>query len=65
MMPRLSPRQLTILGLLADGMTSQQVAEALFMHRVTVERHITEARFKLDARNRTQAVAKAIRNGLI
>lgn len=60
-----SPREREVLGLLANGSTTEEVARALFISRETVRVHLRNAVAKLHAKSRTQAVANAIREGLI
>lgn len=60
----LSSRELDVLRLMADGMTNQQIAEALFISPRTVHGHAANILGKLDLTTRTGAVAYAIRNGL-
>lgn len=57
--------ELRILNLMADGATNQAIADQLFVSEVTVKKKIQEILSKLQADNRTQAVALAIRRGLI
>lgn len=61
--PVLTPRELQCLGLLADGLRSEQIAYELKVARVTVDFHISNAKTKLKAITREQAVALAIRRG--
>jgi predicted ATPase/DNA-binding CsgD family transcriptional regulator len=60
----LSPRELEVLRLMADGHTDQQIADALFISRRTVTNHTSSVLGKLDVTSRTAAVAYAIRRGL-
>jgi predicted ATPase/DNA-binding NarL/FixJ family response regulator len=60
----LSPRELEVLRLLADGLTNQEIADAIFVSRRTVATHVDHILTKLDVRSRTAAVAYAIRHGL-
>lgn len=55
----LTPRELEVLRLLADGLTNAQVAKALVIAPGTVRAHTASIYGKLDAANRTQAVARA------
>lgn len=57
----LSPRELQILNLLADGFTGEAIAQKLFLSPETVRTHIRNATGKLGARTRVQAVALAVR----
>ena len=63
--PRLSPRERQVLGLLAEGHTSAETAAALGIGEETVQTHVRRAMTKLSARTRTQAVAIALRLGLL
>ena len=60
----LSPRELEVLRLMADGRTNQEIADELFLSLRTVTTHITAILGKLGLPSRTAAVAYAIRNGL-
>jgi DNA-binding NarL/FixJ family response regulator len=60
-----TPRQRQILGLLAEGMTVQQIASRLDISPRTVERHITALYRALGTSSRLHAVAKAATAGLI
>jgi DNA-binding NarL/FixJ family response regulator len=57
----LSPRESEILSLLADGLTGEQIAQRLVLSPETIRTHIRNAMEKLDARTRTEAVVKALR----
>jgi DNA-binding NarL/FixJ family response regulator len=61
----LSDREREILGLLAEGVPSGDIAKRLFLSTETVRTHVRNAMRKLDADTRTQAVAMAIRERLI
>jgi DNA-binding CsgD family transcriptional regulator len=61
----LSPRELAVLRLASTGAQSLEVAKALDIGAETVRSHLKKAQTKLGARNRTQAVAEALRQGLI
>ena len=58
-------RELQVLGCLARGMRSPQVAEELGISVETVKTHLRLVRPKLGARNSTHAVAIAWRAGMI
>ena len=62
---RLTPRELAVLRLVAAGAQSSEVARALGIGEETVRSHLKKAQTKLGARNRTQAVAEALRQNLI
>jgi LuxR family maltose regulon positive regulatory protein len=55
----LSARELEVLGLLADGKSNQAIAAELVISLDTVKRHVSHVLGKLQAANRTQAVARA------
>jgi two-component system response regulator DevR len=56
----LSSREAEILGMLAEGLTGEQIAKRLVLSPETVRTHIRNAMEKLDASTRTAAVVKAI-----
>jgi predicted ATPase/DNA-binding CsgD family transcriptional regulator len=60
----LSPRELEVLLLMADGLSNQQISDALYVSLRTTATHVTSILAKLDMPSRTAAVAFAIRNGL-
>jgi two-component system response regulator DegU len=61
----LTPRQLEILSLVAQGRTNRQVGEELGISERTVRNHMAAILRKLHSRDRTQAVVFAIANGWI
>jgi two-component system, NarL family, response regulator len=63
--PTLTKREREILRLLADGNSYDQVAKELFISPETVRTHVGNAVQKLGVRTRMQAVATALRRGLI
>jgi DNA-binding CsgD family transcriptional regulator len=62
---RITPRELAVLRLVATGRQTAEIATALQLGEETVRSHLKKAQGKLGARNRTQAVAEAIRQQLI
>jgi DNA-binding CsgD family transcriptional regulator len=56
----LSPRQREVLGLLAQGKTNREIAEALVLSERTVQRHVADTYAKIGARNRAEATAFAL-----
>jgi DNA-binding CsgD family transcriptional regulator len=61
----LTPREIEVLRLGADGATSEEIATTLHLTEHTVKSHLKRILGKLGARNRTHAVAVALRSGLI
>lgn len=61
----LTEREVKVLELLADGMDTAEVGRRLFYSERTVKNIIHDVTSRLDLRNRTHAVAYAIREGLI
>lgn len=61
----LSPEDLRVLELAAGGASNREIGQAMFWSERTVKRRLEEIVARLQARNRTQAVAEAIRRGLI
>lgn len=57
---RLTPRELSILRLIAGGYSNKEIARVLTISDGTVKNHITDILEKLNARDRTHAVLKAI-----
>lgn len=51
----LTPRQLEILRLVADGMTNSQIAQNLYLSEFTIKQHLRSAFKTLGVRNRTEA----------
>jgi DNA-binding NarL/FixJ family response regulator len=61
----LTPRELEVLQLMARGMTNRQIARRLAISEHTVKFHAGAVLGKLNARSRTEAVARAISVGWI
>lgn len=61
----LSPREVDILRLVAQGLNDAQIAERLFLSPHTVHRHVANIRTKLRVASRAAAVAHATRHGLL
>jgi DNA-binding NarL/FixJ family response regulator len=61
----LSPREEEVLQLFADGHSTPEVAQRLYISAKTVKNHLASIYEKLDARDRTQAVLTAVRMGII
>src|SRR4051794_7269648 len=58
-------REVEVLQLIADGCSTPEVAEKLFISQKTVKNHLASIYQKLDARDRTQAVLQAVRMGIV
>lgn len=61
----LSERELQILRLLAGGFSNKEIARAIFLAEGTVRNHVSNLLAKLDCRDRTQAVLKAINLAIV
>lgn len=61
----LTPRELQVLELVADGLPNKAIAAALGVSDETVKFHLTSVFGKLGASNRTDAVRLALRRGLV
>ncbi len=61
----LTPREIEILNLLVEGIDTQQIAEKLFISIETVRNHIRHIYEKLQVHSKSQAVVKAIKEGII
>ncbi len=63
--PTLTGRELEVLGLVADGKTSRQIGDLLYISENTVKNHIRNILDKLGLHSRNEAVLYAIRENLI
>ena len=61
----LTRREVEVLQMLANGASSGDVAKKLFISGKTVKNHLAHIYSKLGATSRTQAVAKAVRLGIV
>ncbi len=61
----LTPRESEVVKLVAEGMTTREIAEALFISPKTVERHRANVLEKLGMRDRVDLTRYAIRRGLV
>ena len=61
----LSPREIEVLGMLAEGVSNKVIAYRLGISEHTVKFHVTSIMTKLNAGSRTEAVTLGIRQGLI
>jgi DNA-binding NarL/FixJ family response regulator len=63
--PIISKREEEVLQLVADGLSTSEVAGKLYISIKTVKNHLASIYEKLDSRDRTQAVLRAVRMGII
>ncbi|NGO14447.1 response regulator transcription factor [Streptomyces sp. HC44] len=61
----LTPRELEVLCLIADGLSNSEIAGALLISQETVKTFVSRILTKLDFRDRVQAVVYAYRQGLV
>ena len=61
----LSPRQMEVLRLVADGLRNKEIADRLVLSERTVEHHVAAVLRGLGVRTRTEATADAVRRGLV
>ena len=61
----LTPREREVLFCLQRGESNKQIARVLDIQETTVKLHLRSLALKLEARNRTEVVVKAIQSGLI
>ncbi|WP_176371328.1 response regulator transcription factor [Litchfieldia alkalitelluris] len=61
----LSRREIEVLKLMAEGASTTEAAHELSLSEYTVRDYISTVMQKMEARNRTEAVARAIRQGII
>jgi DNA-binding NarL/FixJ family response regulator len=61
----LTPRELEVIELLADGLSNKTIAARLGISDQTVKFHVAAICGKLGAANRTDAVRRAIRRGIV
>jgi NarL family two-component system response regulator LiaR len=60
----LTEREVEVLGLVAQGLSNQEIAEELVISEPTVRTHVSNILSKLHLANRTQAALYALREGL-
>ena len=63
--PSLSPRELEVLRLVADGRSNPEIARVLYIGEATVKTHLLHVFEKLEVNDRTRAVTRAMELGLL
>jgi DNA-binding NarL/FixJ family response regulator len=61
----LTPRELEVIALLAEGLPNKAIAARLNISDQTVKFHVASIYGKLGAANRTDAVRRALRRGIV
>jgi DNA-binding NarL/FixJ family response regulator len=59
----LSPREVQIVGLIADGLNNAQIGARLYLAEDTIKTHVTRVLARMEAVNRAHAVALAYQRG--
>ena len=62
---QLTTREIAILSELVQGFETQEIADRLFISRETVRNHVKHIYEKLHVHSRSQAVVKALKEGLV
>jgi DNA-binding NarL/FixJ family response regulator len=61
----LTEREREVMALVAEGLTNDEIAERLFVSKLTAKTHVSRAMMKLGARDRIQLVIFAYQSGLV
>jgi len=61
----LTDREREVMGLVAEGLTNDEIAERLIVSPATAKTHVSRAMVKLGARDRAQLVVYAYEAGLV
>jgi len=61
----ITPREKEVIKLLADGLTTNQIGQRLNISSTTVITHCNHLRTKLNCKNRSELMVKAIKIGLL
>ncbi|WP_044496358.1 response regulator transcription factor, partial [Nesterenkonia massiliensis] len=62
---QLTEREVEVLRLMAEGYSNRQIAQLIHLAEGTVKNHISSILTKMGARDRTNAVLRAIREGIL
>jgi DNA-binding NarL/FixJ family response regulator len=62
-MPRLSPREMEVVGLVVEGRTNDEIGAALGIGAKTVETHLARVFERFDVASRTELATRALREG--
>ena len=62
---KLTPRELAVLALVAEGRADKQIGFALSISPLTARKHVQNVRRKMGASCRTEAAVRAVRAGLL
>jgi DNA-binding CsgD family transcriptional regulator len=63
--PKITARELEVLDLVAEGFSTREIAQRLWVTEETVKTHIRRLHDRLGAKTRAQAVAIAFRTGIM
>ena len=63
--PRLSARELVVLGCMADGKSNVEIADKLGIEEGTVKVHVHRILFKLGVKSRAEAISTALKKGIV
>ncbi len=61
----LTPREMEVLQLIAQGLGNREIAQQLAVNERTVKYHVSTILDKLEVTNRTEAVTTAAQRGLV
>jgi len=63
--PKVTRRELDVLGLVAEGLSTREISRRLWVTEETVKTHVRRLHDRLGARSRAHAVAIAFRKGIL
>jgi DNA-binding NarL/FixJ family response regulator len=63
--PTLTPREVEVVELVSRGLRNSEIGSSLGISEETAQVHVKHILSKLGAKNRTEAVAAAVRRGLV